>query len=135
MEKLIRQIVKEAEVKIPLTTLVKGLDLDPEQGSVEVSLDNLEKILKSSMKFEVNKITFYLNKNNPRLHTEWSNKDDVVLVWDFRGFDAGPEAYDDSKDVVGEKAKGLEKALKSLGRNNWRIEEITQMKPGTYKIL
>lgn len=125
-EKLIIDIVKESATKMPLTTLVKTLKLQPEIRNTEVSLANLEKIQKSELGFEPTRITFYFKKNDPRLHTEWITKDDIVLAWDFRGFNAG---------YSGEGPHGLVKALKMLGIKDWDIDIVSQLKPGRYKFV
>ena len=121
-EKLIHEIVKES-VRTPLTTLVRSLKLIPEQGVTDVSLKNLKKIQDSN--FEIGKVVFYFDKH-PRLHTEWVNKDDDILVWDFRGFNAG---------YGGEGPHGLLKALKMLDIKDWDIEKIKSLEPGKYKLL
>jgi hypothetical protein len=123
-EKLIIDIVKSA-TKIPLTTLVKTLKLDPEIRNTDVSLSNLKKIQKSEFNFKPTKISFYFKKNDPRLHTEWISDDDIVLVWDFRGFNAG---------YSGEGPNGLVKALKMLGIKDWDIDIVSELKPGRYKL-
>jgi hypothetical protein len=123
-ENLIQEIVKEC-ANIPLTTLVRTLKLNPEEGTTRVSLKNLNKIQESPLEFEVKKVVFYFDKK-PRLHTEWVSKDDDILVWDFRGFNAG---------YGGEGPHGLMQALKLLGEKDWDMDVISQLKPGKYKIL
>lgn len=119
MEELIKEIIS---ANIPVTTLVRTLQLFPEQRSTKVSLENLSKIQNSPLGFEIKKITFYLDRH-PRLHTEWVSKDDDALVWDFRGFNAS------------DKAKELEEALNMLGIKDWDSEIISVLKPGKHKIL
>ena len=117
-ENLIQQIVKES-ASIPLTTLVRTLNLRPEAGSTQVSLNNLSKIKESPLSFNINSIVFYAGKH-PRLHTEWVSKDDDVVAWDFRGL----------KDP-----ENLVSALKTLGIKDWDIDTVQNLKPAKYKIL
>ena len=109
MEELIREVIS---ANIPITTLVKTLQLYPEQRSSRVSLKNLGKIKNSPLEFEIQKVILYLDKH-PRLHTEWVSKDDDQLIWDFRGFNR----------TTKEGLKALEFALKTLG-----LKDIDVMK-------
>jgi hypothetical protein len=121
-ETLIKSFLKNS-AEIPVTTLIKLLKLRPEQGVTSVSLKNLEKIKKSPLQFEIKNIKFDFDATDPRLQTEWISKDNDVLFWDFRGFQAG---------YIGEGPRGLKKALQEMGINNITIEDIVNLKPGVH---
>lgn len=122
METLIKEIIA---AELPITTLVKTMNLVPEQGSISISLNNLNKILKSPLKFKVSKVTFVYNERHSLLKTEWVSKDNDFLTWDFRGFSAGDEQ---------EKSKGLVKALKLLSIKDWDLKTVSELQPDKYNI-
>jgi len=118
-EKLINSILKIAlSVKFP-----KKLKLKKEEGVTRYSIENLDKILKN---YDLMKATFHFDKNNPKLHTEWIDKNgEEIFSWDFKGFNAG---------YGGEGPRGLATALKKMQIQNWDFDKIVNLKPGTYSI-